>query len=339
MKDIIKIKKWQLLRHRSTACAVDLRAHAFLSIGKRAFRRQPLQSLLLPSEVSAIKSEAFYKCRELVAVTLPENGQVGLSYGVFRGCERLERIEHSERLAVIGERAFEGCTSLESIILSRSLHRVGEKAFYGCTALKTIRLPGSIESLGRSALAGCTGLETVDLAELSCASAELLRGCSALREIELPQSWESIPVGFCRDCTALKSVTIPERVRRIEAHAFDTCTALSSLTLPLGLQSIGAFAFANTLALREVHLPHSVKRLGFGAFGLGKRPEGEKLTLTVDTEYMERRLRRLLRLCGSSGCVKVLCIGKTLEERARERRRKTLDGDPAHLLDRDAGDI
>ena len=105
------------------------------------------------------------------------------------------------------------------------------------------------------------------------------------------------------------------------------------MELGLGTARIGAFAFADTPRLREVEIPRTVTRLGFGAFGLGARPDDEKIVLRVENEYMRRRMKRLLLLCGSNRCARVELVGKSIEERKRERHRTELDQKPAHLFD------
>ena len=60
MKEIVKIKKWQLLRYRSAAIHADLTASDFVTVGKRAFFKSRAESLTLPGGTSAIKAEAFW---------------------------------------------------------------------------------------------------------------------------------------------------------------------------------------------------------------------------------------------------------------------------------------
>ncbi len=333
MKETIKIKKWQLLRYRSQKNEADLSAGDFLTVGKRAMHRGVMQSILLPPACSAIKTEAFRDCRRLKTIVLPSANNIGLSAGVFRGCARLHEVSNSEQLSAIGTAAFENCVMLENLTFGRSLHRIGERAFYGCRSLTELRLPGSVESIGRAAFADCTEIAAVDCSELTVASEELFRGCISLAEIAIPQTWDRLPDGIFRDCAALSEVRIPGQVQSIGKHAFAGCSSLASVTLELGVTRIGAHAFADTPCLREVTVPHSVKRLGFGAFGLGKRAEEEKINLTVENDYMARRLRRMVRRCGSAGCVKVSLVGKSIEERKRERRRASLTTDPVHLVD------
>ena len=334
MKPIIRIKKWQLLRVKKKDEVLDLTEEAFVTVGKKAFRGTCQESIVFPSGVSAIKVEEFFGCKRLKHVVLSRENYIGLSYAVFRNCERLHGVENADRISVIGASAFENCSMLQTIELGQELRRIGEYAFRRCRSLKHIVLPSCTAAIGKGAFRDCTELENVEVGErLNAFSAEMFRGCLSLKDVKLPVSMTALPKGVFRDCTSLRDMAVPAGVRSVGKNAFRGCTRLESLTLDRGVEWIGAHAFADTPRLREVYIPHTLKRLGFGAFGLGKREEDEKITLYVNSEYMEKRMNRLVALCGSSGCVKVVVVGKTIEERKRERRRSSLDSAPAHLFD------
>ena len=55
--------------------------------------------------------------------------------------------------------------------------------------------------------------------------------------------------------------------------------------------------------------------------------------VVIEFEYMVRRMKRMLLLCGSYGRVEVLQSGRTIEERKRERRRSTLEKTVVRLTD------
>ena len=160
---------------------------------------------------------------------------------------------------------------------------------------------------------------------------DLFRDCFSLCEVNFPHTLSKIEAGAFRGCAAIAELTLPGEIRSVGKRAFFGCTRLRRLALEEGVTEIGAMAFANTMRLGEVLIPHSLKKLGWGAFGLGKRDE--KAILYVDNEYMLRRVKRLLLLCGSQGCARVELIGKSIEERRRERHRTTLEQAPVHIMD------
>ena len=332
-KPIAKIKKWQLLRLRSKEEFIDLSATDALSIGRRAFfRKKKLKEIILPREISAIKTEAFLNCKALTRVTLGRQNTVGISEKAFKGCTALKALENSDMIFSIGARAFQGCRALEEINLGTELRRIGEQAFWGCDALSAVSVPSGAERIGKRAFAGCAALSRVTIQNgATSLSPELFRNCRALAQVELPQTLASVASGAFRGCTALEEIEIPTSVRKIEKKAFRGCTKLARVELSLGCQQIGAGAFAGCTALAAVNIPRTVKRLGFAAFGLGKKQD--KIVLSVENEYMLRRLKRLLFFCGSLGRAEVVLAGKTVAQRKRERRRTTIEKEPTHLID------
>ena len=332
-KRIAKIKRWQLIRLRCKDATVDLSALDALTVGRRAFsRKKQLQSVTLPTELSAIKTEAFLKCRSLTDVTLGKQNTVGISEKAFFACTALREVRNSEMIFSIGKRAFAQCSALETITLGRELKRIGEHAFWGCCALTELVIPSCAEEIGEGAFAHCSALRQATAEEgLTILAPHMFSGCTSLFDVTLPESLSALPHGIFRNCSALQEVRIPVGIKRIEKKAFKGCKLLSRVEIELGCERIVAHAFAGCPSLTEVTLPRTVKRLGFGAFGLGKRKE--KTVLYVENEYMLRRMKRLLLLCGSWQCTRAVLVGKTVAERKRERRRTTLEQEPTHLID------
>ena len=336
MKPIYKMKNWQLLRARGAEGKVILSAGEFVAIGKRAFwgkHNRYIESVTLPTGVSVIKAEAFAECENLRTVILPTGGSIGLSQGVFAGCTRLREVANSEHINSIGALAFSHCSALQHIEFGKDLHRIGEGAFANCSSLTSVALPSSLREIGDGAFVDCRELAFYTAPDsLSALSEEMFLDCVSLREAVIPAAVTVIPYRAFSGCLSLRELTIPVNVQVIEGGAFENCRSLHTVKMELGVTQIGAHAFDNTPALREVFVPHSLKKLGSGAFGTGKRKDGEKITVCVENEYMVRRMKHLLALCGSAKCTTVKLIGKSIEERKRERRRESLDEKGAHLI-------
>ena len=336
MKTIFKIKKWQLLKARGLEGKVTLPKGDFVAIGARAFwgKHNPyLESVTIPEGVTVIKAEAFAGGKNLRTVILPTSGNIGLSQGVFKDCTRLREVANSERINVIGDLAFSNCTALQRIDLGKDLHRIGEGAFAYCRSLTSVSLPSNLREVGDGAFVGCQELAFYSVPDtLSALSEEMFLNCVSLREVVIPAAVTKVPYRAFSGCLSLREVNVPAGVQEIEARAFENCRKLHTVRMELGVQKIGAHAFDNAPALREVFVPHSLKKLGRGAFGTKKRKDSEKITVCVENEYMVRRMKRLLFWCGSAGCTTVKLIGKTVEERKRERRRANVDAKGTHLI-------
>lgn len=332
MKNRLKIKKWQLVRRKTEQTHDDLSAAEFLAVGKRAFSRQKsLQTVRLPSGVVAVKTEAFRGCTNLQTVAFSDQNNVGIGRAAFAGCAKLEQVENAEQIVRIGEKAFFGCCGLQQVSFGKSLCSLGEKAFAG-SGLEEVTLPATLSFVGRGAFSDCANLTMLTMEEgCSALAPSLLQNCTALETVSFSNRVTDLPPALLRGCTKLETVTVPPSLVRVGARAFCGCTALTSLELPLGVRRIDRFAFSNLPRLQSVALPHSLKRLGFGAFGLGFSEK--KIKLLVDNEYMIRRLKPKLFLCGSYFRTELVLTGKTIEERKRERRRASVEQSPTHLMD------
>ena len=64
--------------------------------------------------VTRIGDRAFYECRELTSVTIPE-GVTAIGKEAFYECDRLTSVTIPGSMATIGEAAFQGCGNLNSI--------------------------------------------------------------------------------------------------------------------------------------------------------------------------------------------------------------------------------
>ena len=336
MKSTFKIKNWQLLKVRGTEGKATLPAGNFVAIGARAFvgkQNAYLESVSVPQGVSVIKSEAFANSKNLRTVILSAKGNIGLSQGVFKGCTRLREVANSAHINSIGSLAFADCMALQHIELGKDLHRIGEGAVANCRSLTSIDLPMGLCEVGKGAFAGCQELAFYTVPNtLSALSEEMFRNCVSLREVVIPANVSVIPRGAFEGCISLRELNIPANVEQIEARVFKNCRKLHTVRMELGIKEIGAHAFDSCPALREVLVPHSLKKLGYGAFGTGQRKDGEKITVCVENEYMVRRMKSLLFWCGSANCTTVKLIGKSIEERKRDRRRANVDAKGTHLI-------
>ena len=73
--------------------------------------------------ITKIPSSAFYDCKQLTSVTIPNN------------------------IKIIGSYAFQSCKNLENIVLPDSIEEIDSGAFSGCSKLKTINVPSKLIKL------------------------------------------------------------------------------------------------------------------------------------------------------------------------------------------------
>ena len=93
-----------------------------------------LTNLVIPDDITEIKSYAFERVSSLETVTI-SNNVTRIGYDAFRFCDSLESIEIQDGVISIGSYAFSDCTSLTSITIPDSVTSIGSYVFYDCTAL------------------------------------------------------------------------------------------------------------------------------------------------------------------------------------------------------------
>ncbi len=333
----MKIKKFQLLRWREKRAVADLSGEDFITIGKASFAHHArLEGVVLPASLTAVKASAFKKCRRLKSVMLLGDGNVGISDEAFSECIRLSELTPFGRVFSIGRRAFYRCQKLPSPTLGSDLRKIGEEAFRGCVSIERVTLPAELREVGRGAFADCTELAELNMEEgFSRLSPRAFSNCISLRDIQFSENIVTVPAKCFQNCSALTELHLPCGVQTVGRAAFCGCTSLERVEAEHGLTHVGARAFSDIPQLQSISLPSTVKRLGFAAFGLGKCEV--KAVMYVENEYMCRRMRRQLFLCGSSGRVRVVLSGMTIEERKRSRRRATLEQTPVHIFDGQEG--
>jgi len=211
--------------------------------------------------VTSIGDYAFYNCRGLTSVTIP-NSVTSIGNSAFEGCSSLTSIEIPNSVTSIGNDAFYGCSGLTSVTIPNSVTSIGNFAFAECTALTSVTIPNSVTSIGNFAFAECTALTSpVYNAHIFACLPTSYSGA-----FTIPDGIESIAGGAFYNCYSLTSVTIPNSVTSIGSSAFYNCSSLTYVTIPNSVTSIGNFAFSGCSGLTSVTIGNSVTSIGGSAF-------------------------------------------------------------------------
>ena len=98
------------------------------TIGRNAFIRSSLASVVLPASLRSIRYSAFLGCRELRSMEIPDS-VVTIASSAFADCRNLRSVKLSERLDTLGMDVFAHCPNLQSLHLPRSLRSIGINDF------------------------------------------------------------------------------------------------------------------------------------------------------------------------------------------------------------------
>ena len=212
--------------------------------------------LVIPSDITEIKSYLFSGCSSLTSITIPDS------------------------VTTIGGSAFSGCTGelvVNCNIPSASSYSYG--AFYG-SKFTSVTIGDSVTAIGDYAFYDYSSLISVYISDLSAwckidfgypanplqKGANLYLNNELVTDLVIPSDITEIKPYVFGGCSSLTSVTIPDSVTTIGGSAFSSCSSLTSITIGDGVTTIGDSAFACCSSLTSVTIPDGVTAIGDGAF-------------------------------------------------------------------------
>lgn len=136
--------------------------------------------------VTKIGDAAFYGCKELTSVNLP-NSINAIGKNAFGGCKMLTSITIPNGVIEIGEQAFMHCYALKTVVFPNSLKTIGKFAFYQCTGLTSIVIPAGVKEISSAAFQNCINLTSVSLPQsMTTIGAYAFWNCKKLAKPEIP---------------------------------------------------------------------------------------------------------------------------------------------------------
>ncbi len=152
-----------------------------------------LTNIILPDNITSIEDYAFSLCINLTNITLPEN-ITSIGKDAFNNCKNLTNISLPDNITSIGEESFKDCTNLKNITLGNNVTSIGYQAFSGCSNLTSITLPDNITSIGNSAFSYCSNLTSITLPKnlLIINSSTIFLACESLSTVyfPIPSCWQ-----------------------------------------------------------------------------------------------------------------------------------------------------
>lgn len=248
----VYVGQWFLGLKDITATTINLRPDTIGIANYALIDNAALTTVQLPNSVMMVGKYAF--ARSKVTTVVLGSGVKTLGAQAFVHCTNLSTL-------ILGSFDF-----TEGKLESSSLHTIGEYAFLGCTVLERLEMPDSVRVIESQAFmksglwnAGEDGVIyvgrwVVGFAESLAGEITLKDGtygianyafynCDAMTSVKLPSTVATIGRAAFYDCSALTSVELPDTLERIEDYTFFHCDYLQLRKLPVSLKSIGRSAF------------------------------------------------------------------------------------------------
>ena len=149
-----------------------------------------LDNIVIPNTlfgytVTGIDKSAFYGCRNIKTVTIP-NGVKSIGDNAFGNCSALESITIPNSVTSIGSSAFYKCTSLTSLSITNGVTSIENQTFYGCSSLENITISDSVTSIGDSAFYDCSSLTNISISkEINSIGLNAFAYCSSLNRVDI----------------------------------------------------------------------------------------------------------------------------------------------------------
>ena len=229
------------------------------AIGKDAFFRCDITSVILSNTLKLIEDEAFLECPNVKELTIPASVD-SIGKHAFSGWNALEQvtIEDSPNVLHVGHG---GSSVMSSMFSDQPLLK---KAYVGRNHICPIvgaSMDYEINLFARSHVEEITfGYYVTEIQKH-----ELL-GCASLKKVTLGDKITRIGIDAFTGCSILEDINLPARLEKIDTRAFRRCYALKDPKFPTSLKEIGEEAYGEC-SIENIHIPASVEKIYYNAFG------------------------------------------------------------------------
>lgn len=183
----------------------------------------PLSYVRVPSSVRVISYCAFYGCRELEYIDLPDRMDE-IRAGAFCFCGNLREINIPKGISVLQRITFRGASGLTSVVIPDSVQEIEFSAFEDCDGLEKVTFGKGLRKIGNRAFWGCISLTCANLPDGLEYIGDGAFAETALTAVHIPKGVREVPKNVFRNCTELKSIIYAEDSDAAADSGMDMCS-------------------------------------------------------------------------------------------------------------------
>ena len=279
-------------------CNIKLRnglANPLSNGGSLYLNNNLITKLIIPKNVTSIKSGTFCGCKSITSVTIPDS-VTSINESAFYECGNLTSVTIGSGVTSIDDYVFYKCSNLTNIVIPPSVTSIGTHAFYECDNLARVTIGFGVTSVGRAAFAYCKKLTNLSIPnKINFIGDFAFEGCDSLTYNEygngnyLGNTNNPFLVfvniknrdGYSFSLNPNTKIIMngTERTDWIKDYwgrgyrreivpdgAFSGYQNLTNIVIPYGVTCIGEWAFRNCENLASITIPDSVTSIGEEAF-------------------------------------------------------------------------
>ena len=229
-----------------------------------------MTDLVIPNEITEIKTNAFYNCSCLNSITI-HNRVTSIGHYAFQGCTGLLEVTIPNSVTQLGYSVFRECTGIKSVTIGDGISNIPGGTFYRCYNLNTMTFGLNLETVEPEAIYSYN-LNTLIFNTRHIK--DWFRDKREIKTIVLGDSVRSTAEGSFAHCD-ISAIHIPKYLTSIGDYTFSWNKNLKSITVdadnpvykvPKGYNVLLDAENTVVLAAQGAKLPKDISRIGNGAF-------------------------------------------------------------------------
>nr|DAT86715.1 MAG TPA: leucine-rich repeat protein [Caudoviricetes sp.] len=231
-----------------------------ISLERRAYSNM-LQKVEIGHNMTSagIGSFTFNQCGQLKTITLPTN-IIAIRNNAFEGCSSLKAciVPRYTGMQIL-DAAFYACVNMHILSAPATTVTFGNQFLRLCRTLKPITIPDSITSFGIYAFTNNENADRIIIPDtVTSIGTSFADTCTTMTELVIGSGITAIPAGFAATCYALTRLTFPAGITSIAANAFANCRGveLYDFTACTAVPTLAAApAFTNIKSTCQIKVP------------------------------------------------------------------------------------